>query len=149
MPPDKENTVSQHQIRFLIPVHMYPFLFEIRDLFFRFGLSFTRIQLRQSPKTHLLKNALQREEFWKLRTRLNGWKQRFFLKKKKPKKKLRRVVGYQRMRTLPTRIFWKGRKTLRFSKLSGYVWPLSSQPVCIFYREHYFNRSRSRGSVSG
>ena len=36
----------------------YPFLFENGDFYLQFGLPSTRIQWKQSPKTHLFKNTL-------------------------------------------------------------------------------------------
>ena len=38
--------------------HTYPFLFENRDVYLQFGLPATRVRWKQSPKTHLFKNAL-------------------------------------------------------------------------------------------
>ena len=43
--------------------HTYPFLFENGDFFLQFGLPSTRIQWKQSPKTHLFKNTLQSRVF--------------------------------------------------------------------------------------
>ena len=41
----------------------YPFLFENGDFYLQFGLPSTRIQWKQSPKTHLFKNTLQSRVF--------------------------------------------------------------------------------------
>ena len=43
--------------------HTYPFLFENGDFYLQFGLPSTRIQWKQSPKTHLFKNTLQSRVF--------------------------------------------------------------------------------------
>ena len=41
----------------------YPFLFENGEFYLQFGLPSTRIQWKQSPKTHLFKNTLQSRVF--------------------------------------------------------------------------------------
>lgn len=43
--------------------HTYSFLFENGDFYLQFGLPSTRIQWKQSPKTHLFKNTLQSRVF--------------------------------------------------------------------------------------
>ena len=49
---------------------MYPFLFENGGFSFRLA---TRIRSKRSPKTHLFKNALQSEDFWKPWPLLHVW----------------------------------------------------------------------------
>ena len=153
LPPDKENTAgSQHQIKVSYPSpHVSVFVWNQRFIFSVRPILHTYQVETVTKNTSFQKRSPGRETFensvlvWMDENRGSFWK------------RLRRVVGYQKVRMLPTRIIWKGRKSLRFSKISGYVWPLSSQPVCIilvapeeprqrFRLESEFERTRGGNS---
>ena len=63
--------------------HVYLLLKTRTSFILRFGLPSTRIQWKRSPKTHLVKDAFQRGDFWKpsaYRLRVDGRKRMFSIR---------------------------------------------------------------------
>ena len=142
--------------------------------FLRFGLPFTRIRWKRSPKAHHFKNSLQSEEFWK------RWPLAYVLRDENGDFRIRwcntsfttsithalwgillyfRCLSFScgRPKTIRIRYFWRriflenGRKTLRFQKYpdtyGGGLKLLNLQMfACKFSRSLFITRTKSQRS---
>ena len=146
LPPDKENTISQHQIKvsLFITVHTYPFLLEIRDIFFRFGLSSTGIQWKQSPKTPRSFNKRSP----KGRVLKTPYSFEWMKTEALFEKDYVELLDTKKCECFQRGFFGKEEKLFVFQKYPA-TCGLYRHNQCASSTEHYFNRSRSRGRVSG
>ena len=142
MPPDKENTVSQHQIRFLIPVHMYPFLFEIRFIFSVWPIVHT-----YSVET-VTKNASFKKRSPEGRVLKTPYSFEWMKTEVLFEKDYVELLDTRKCECSQRGFFGKEEKLSAFQKYPA-TGGLYRHDQCAFSNEHYFNRSRSRGSVSG